>query len=89
MKSGIIFLQEKFNEIELRRGVEMKKGDFSIVVALLLGVGTCCVLVICLVFMAIKWRSILSFLPVGGVVFGMYVMASLLKGAVDIIRGKI
>lgn len=71
------------------RGIEMKKGDFSIVVALLLGVCVCCVLVVCLVFMAIKWQSILSFLPVGGAVFGMYVMASLLKGAVDIIRGKI
>ena len=67
----------------------MKKGDFSIVVALLLGAGVCCVLVVCLVFMAIKWQSILSFLPAGGAVFGMYVMASLLKGAVDIIRGKI
>ncbi len=67
----------------------MKKEDFSIVVALLMGVSVCCVLVVCLVFMAIKWQSILSFLPVGGAVFGMYVMASLLKGAVDIIRGKI
>ena len=67
----------------------MKKGDFPIVVALLMGVSVCCVLVICLVFMAIKWQSILSFLPVGGVVFGMYVTVSLLKGAVDIIRGKI
>lgn len=67
----------------------MKKEDFSIVVALLMGVSVCCVLVVCLVFMAIKWQSILSFLPVGGAVFGMYVMTSLLKGAVDIIRGKI